>query len=103
MAGTIEDVRYFLKPRFLFCILDELTDKSKKPNDQLDKVCLDFEHCSECLQVDKCSSDFEPKFNETNFSCDHLPKDSCQCRVYQDLLDSKLASYYEKTETLFEP
>jgi len=63
----------------------ELTDKTKKPTDNLDKVCLDFEHCSECLHVDGCVGvSSEPRFNGNEFTCDHLSgcaQNKCLCSV----------------------
>ena len=63
-----------------------MTDKSRKPIDSLDKVCLDFEHCSECLYVDGCDDEInpEPRFNGTVFTCDHLSgcaQNKCLCSV----------------------
>jgi len=58
----------------------ELTDKGQKPKDALDKICLEFEHCSECAKIDGCDldADFEPHLNGTRFTCDHLDSGSCQ-------------------------
>ena len=80
---------------------DELTDKSRKPNDQLDKVCLDFEHCSECLNVDGCTgANSEPSFNGTAFTCDHLStgcqRNKCECSVN---MANKLTQIADEVET----
>ena len=59
-----------------------LSDKSQKPNDRLDQICLDFDHCSECNKMDGCNLDhghFSP--NTTDYSCDHLKTDSCQVNL----------------------
>lgn len=79
----------------------ELTDKSRKPNDQLDKVCLDFEHCSECLNVDGCTgANSEPSFNGTAFTCDHLStgcqRNKCECSVN---MVNKLTQIADEVET----
>ena len=65
----------FLKP-----FSDELSDKSLKPENDLDGVCLEFEQCSECVKMDGCDldADFMPKMNGTQFECDHLISSPCQ-------------------------
>ena len=59
-----------------------LSDKSQKPDDRLDQICLDFDHCSECNKMDGCNLEtgdsFSPRQNGTSFTCDHLTADSCQ-------------------------
>jgi len=58
----------------------ELSDKTLKPQNDLDGVCLEFEQCSECVKMDGCDldADFMPKLNGTKFECDHLIGSPCQ-------------------------
>lgn len=70
----------------------ELSDKTLQPKDKLDQVCLDFEHCSECVTMDGCqlqNEDFMPLINGTEFSCQHLNANSCQYNMC--LCSSKMA------------
>ena len=57
-----------------------MSDKSLKPENELDGVCLEFEQCSECVKMDGCDldADFMPKLNGTKFECDHLIGSPCQ-------------------------
>ena len=62
-----------------------LSDKSLPPRDQLDKICLDFEHCSECAKMDNCDLEADtssPLKNGTTFECNHLPDNSCQVKLF---------------------
>lgn len=78
----------------------ELSDKSLKPKGALDKICLDFEHCAECVKMDGCDldQDFMPIVNGTSFSCDHLVDNPCQmntCRCSTNMADRVMSGLRE--------
>merc|ERR1711935_369506 len=80
--GTIKSSLEAVFTHGCHCGWYTLSDKSQKPNDRLDQICLDFDHCSECNKMDGCNLEtgdsFSPRQNGTSFTCDHLTADSCQ-------------------------
>ena len=79
-AGIKEDVSNLI--HLLFQSQIDAVDKTQHFVDELDEDCLNFDHCVNCLKMDKCNIDtleFTPLVEKNKpASCENLSGDECQ-------------------------
>ena len=93
-AGTREDVSKLIHPPISKIQSPDAVDKTQHFVDELDEDCLNFDHCVNCLKMDKCNIDtleFSPLVEKNKpASCENLSGDDCQESCSLDFLLSIL-------------